>query len=220
MFTLTRPTIDDGSTHGIHENHVHAGWASFEQGDVGSVGPDFWMLLSDTPQHPFCQIAGRYNSGSIGLNQWNQNAHPVPTSSTASSGRNLAAATICSRRPITSCGWGRIKGIHQLIEAAALVRRHLSLVLWEHQTIPALLSPGPLANDRKSPLPFASQSIILSQVSIIDDLPTPLLQAYVPQMPSRRALHFRGGPRLLSGATRSLPLVPPVVSSGALFARS
>src|SRR4030095_3951798 len=68
--------VGDVAVHRVHENHVHAGWASFEQGDVGSVGPDFWMLLADTLQHPLCQIAGGYNSGSIGLNQWNQNAHP------------------------------------------------------------------------------------------------------------------------------------------------
>jgi hypothetical protein len=66
------------------------------------------MLLADTAQHPFCQIAGGYNSRSVGLTVISgiRTPTPVPTSSTASPGRNLAAATICSRRPITSCGWG------------------------------------------------------------------------------------------------------------------
>ena len=56
--------VGDIAVHGVHENHVHAGWVEFEQGNVSSVGPDIWMLLADTPQHPFCQIAGGYNSSS------------------------------------------------------------------------------------------------------------------------------------------------------------
>ena len=29
--------VGDIAVHGVHENHVHAGWVEFEQGDVSSV---------------------------------------------------------------------------------------------------------------------------------------------------------------------------------------
>jgi hypothetical protein len=104
--------VGDIAVHGVHENHVHAGWVEFEQGDVSSVGPDIWMLLAYAPQHPFCQIAGGYNSSSVGLNQCNQNAHTSSHIQHCLTGAQPSSSDNLLETPHYLWWLGSVKGIH------------------------------------------------------------------------------------------------------------